>query len=792
MAIEVKLDKETLIKHRFWFLLPVIAICVLVGWICVLGVRGEAEENQKAAETVHRYLKGVLVDQGLRNQAWVAEEAKKKLESQGQKGEIWLQNYDAQNQIKREGEPTPAAPGQPPAPPKIASQGEPLLTWPPETIQEWNKNNQGRAPLQVRDFGEYLGIIPADYKEHYRMQFDKIVELLPWLDETRDDGAGAGAIRVLNGSGGRHRDRALTLLNITDLKANNRDVESLEAWTLQEDLAIRRELLRSLSGIIDNYSLMHNEWRRIPPPDPKAAAPAAPAAPGAAPTASAPASASAPEPGMVVDKASFYNFVWPTLAPSASGGGAEAAKPSIAAPPTCQPWQGWQVDLEMAVDEKRRLLRGSASNYSPTLKIPPAELLVWFIDAQSGAEMQKPVVIDDAGGLPAAAPGDGLLSVPAAKKLRTIEAPPGAVRISRLERRLKGDWADAAVVFNQNWLLEVKLASQPGNSVTQVVCTLTNRGARRLPVPYFRMEWSENPVRRPEGKEERPKEQRIRFPVDALDAGARKEHTFEIRLPQPPVRIISLREQMDWRTTPIKRIDVIAIGAAAHEHADRTKTTPLKGYDFASKDYRPPATPAGSVPPPPPVGGAAAPASEGPAKSTNHGIDLKRYIEVSKEVRRVPVGVVLVVNATNVNDVLTSLSNSRLSFQVTQAAFNRIPSLGPPAAMAAEGSGGSGGSGSGAGAGSGVQTSAGGGGAGPPAMGLPQNRGGFGGGASSGAGGGTPSGDAPKASMPVGVVDDSSVVVLQIYGMVTLYESPEAEARIAAEKAKAAAANQPR
>ena len=38
--------------------------------------------------------------------------------------------------------------------------------------------------------------------------------------------------------------------------------------------------------------------------------------------------------------------------------------------------------------------------------------------------------------------------------------------------------------------------------------------------------------------------------------------------------------------------------------------------------------------------------------------------------------------------------------------------------------------------------------------------------------------------MPIGVVDDSSVMCVQIYGMVTLYESPDAEARIAAERLK--------
>ena len=40
--MDVKLDKETIIKHRFWFSLPCIALCILIGWGCQVNVRSAA------------------------------------------------------------------------------------------------------------------------------------------------------------------------------------------------------------------------------------------------------------------------------------------------------------------------------------------------------------------------------------------------------------------------------------------------------------------------------------------------------------------------------------------------------------------------------------------------------------------------------------------------------------------------------------------------------------------------------------------------------------------------------
>lgn len=779
MAQQFKLDKETLIKHRFWFLLPVIALAILIGWIAVLYVRSDAQDFQTKADSTYKQLKGLLTDAQLRNTTWVERMAAQKRVAEAQKARVWVQNYDAQNGVERE--PFPELdPNAPPgaaaaALPKVLAVRSRLITWPEETVTEWNKNNRNRPSLAELDFGENLGIVPYDYKDHYKIQFDKLVDVLPWLNEAKDPPE--GAIRVRGGKDDHRVAARALLLRPHELKASDREVESREAWTLQEELAIRKELLKGLALVMENYSRMNPEWRRIAPPEPEPAKPAAPASAGQAPAATQPAAtapaAPAADEGEVIERASFYNSVWPTTLLPTPPAVDEAGRPRPIIAPSVEDWQGWQIDLRMVVDERKKQLRGTASNFSAKLKIPAARLAVYFRDTQ-GNELPTPIILDDAGDLGTGQPEPGgLLTKPATKTLRTIDLPPAAFRISRLARATESGVTDSAVLYNQNWLLELALVSQPGNATSQIIATLHNRGVRRLTVPYFRMDWSEDPQRRADGRDDKPRQERLRFPMDVLDSGAKRQHTFEIKLPQPPKRIVGVHEVMDWRTTPIKRIDLLEIGKEAHFNSDRTKVVSLVSFNFSNKDF------ATASPTPLDQKG-------GPDESANHKVFLKRYIETSKEVRRLPVALVLVVDASTVNDVVTSMSNSRLSFQVTQVAMNSIPSLGPPAsvvsALANPEGGGSPGAGQPAQPG---QTGS------NPGAGMNRPGGGLGGLGSPPPGGpaappAAPPADAGKAASAV--VDDSNVVLLQIFGMVTLYESPDAEARIAAERSKAAAA----
>jgi hypothetical protein len=269
------------------------------------------------------------------------------------------------------------------------------------------------------------------------------------------------------------------------------------------------------------------------------------------------------------------------------------------------------------------------------------------------------------------------------------------------------------------------------------------------------------------------------------------------------VRIVGVQQILDWRVVPIKRIDRIEVGALAHRESDRTKVAPLQVYDFKKKD--PAASPTaatdattaaqpGAGVPGSPAGspGFASPGGEqggmggkgGPGMggtgggdgplTENHKIPLRRYYELTDEVRRVPVAVVLIVDISNINDVLSAFANSRLRFQVTQAVWNRVPSIGKPAFASSSPAS------SGAGKGSSAPGAPGGdegpGFAAGPGRGQPPT------GPSGSTGTGTGQGQRPAIS----VEEETNQVELQVYGLITLYESPDAWQRIAETRAKLA------
>src|SRR5689334_8481673 len=102
----MKLDKETLIKERFWFLLPFVAIFILVAWICVLGVRGVAQENYKKADATNGQLVGITRESEVKNPQWIEAMEKEAAASEAKKEVLWYEEYNRQNKITREGKDT--------------------------------------------------------------------------------------------------------------------------------------------------------------------------------------------------------------------------------------------------------------------------------------------------------------------------------------------------------------------------------------------------------------------------------------------------------------------------------------------------------------------------------------------------------------------------------------------------------------------------------------------------------------------------------------------------------------
>jgi hypothetical protein len=99
---------------------------------------------------------------------------------------------------------------------------------------------------------------------------------------------------------------------------------------------------------------------------------------------------------------------------------------------------------------------------------------------------------------------------------------------------------------------------------------------------------------------------------------------------------------LTWKTAAVKRIDEVSVGTAppdAQGHGRRT-------YAGDQKDLK-------------------------KLELTKHGLIRNRYWEVSSQYRRIPVSLVLIVNADHIDRILTAFSKSKLEFLTTQFLLNR-------------------------------------------------------------------------------------------------------------------------
>jgi hypothetical protein len=276
--------------------------------------------------------------------------------------------------------------------------------------------------------------------------------------------------------------------------------------------------------------------------------------------------------------------------------------------------------------------------------------------------------------------------------------------------------------------------------------------------------------------------------------------------------IAKVVQVLDNRTVPIRRLDRLAIGYSSSKDAAKEMQPPTF---WAEAD--PAATTAGSAAPPtgesgetsgttpgfegesgPPgayAGGMTGGAAAG-GKGRAGGLRLldiangnrKRYIEVTPQLRRVPVAFTLIVDQMYVNDVLIAYANSPLRFETTQVHWTRFTEpLNQPNQQSPTDP--SGGQYSDYGAGGEATTASGFAGSGlssgsPYGSGYPPGGpGGFeggipGGGSFSGGSFGNPYGGIPglgadTLSSVSEAQANSGLVQLTIYGLITLYERYE-------------------
>ncbi|HEY8506420.1 MAG TPA: hypothetical protein VIL46_17690, partial [Gemmataceae bacterium] len=235
------------------------------------------------------------------------------------------------------------------------------------------------------------------------------------------------------------------------------------------------------------------------------------------------------------------------------------------------------------------------------------------------------------------------------------------------------------------WQVELTLADEGPDRVlkgklTNVTDRLQALGAENT--MYLKVWLNENPRSEPflfavEGDFVKAGET---VPVKPID-----KHKLDPDTASRATGIYRVEQVFDRRTVPVKRIDSIGLG---YPSARTIQYLPLKMTAFSQKAVEELQAQAGTaggesgsrgmVPGgPTPDGMGAMPGMAGPGGATStdvtpNGLVRGRYIDTTDQVRRMPVGVLLVVDQAYLQDVMVAFANSPLRFQNTQFHWTRF------------------------------------------------------------------------------------------------------------------------
>ena len=171
-----------------------------------------------------------------------------------------------------------------------------------------------------------------------------------------------------------------------------------------------------------------------------------------------------------------------------------------------------------------------------------------------------------------------------------------------------------------------------------------------------------------------------RIPANVLRPGLRLDEFARVE------------QVFDIKTIPVKRIDKLEMGYKSNRQQPLAlKMAPISdkavadaaagapGADGAAPGDAAPAAAPGRGDGP----GAGGPGALDTAMLSPCGLTRKRYIDVTPQVRRMPIGIVVICEQAYIQDVMLALANTKLRFQITQNHFKRsrdLTALTPPAA----------------------------------------------------------------------------------------------------------------
>lgn len=268
-----------------------------------------------------------------------------------------------------------------------------------------------------------------------------------------------------------------------------------------------------------------------------------------------------------------------------------------------------------------------------------------------------------------------------------------------------------ATFRNRVWSVDLELVPEGATNKQRLVGTLTNQSERLQlmgvgNVMTLRVWFSKNAADAPltfkiggeflpgKGATKRDKDGRD-VPANVLPIVPIDDHIIPEGMAAG--EIVRVEQVFDIRTVPVKRIEALALGFLDSRNAGKPLVGP--GAPFAQEAPADPSAapttgaPTGGRPggptsslgpdaggptmPGPATGGTGTNASKpqqwggGPLVAVIDG-NKKRYLEVTPQVRRMPVGIVVVVDQAYMQDMLLAFANSPLRFQITQVAWTRF------------------------------------------------------------------------------------------------------------------------
>jgi hypothetical protein len=254
---------------------------------------------------------------------------------------------------------------------------------------------------------------------------------------------------------------------------------------------------------------------------------------------------------------------------------------------------------------------------------------------------------------------------------------------------------DRQIFTNPTWKLDLTVAEEKNKKVFR--CQMTNLSQRRQPLGIFfavkikgvdpQFIFADGEPLPPGGS----------FAVKDKDGNDQALQTVVPRLEGEVLEKVV--QWFDWRTAPVKRIDQLAIGNNPGSHSDRTAWRGLKTLSKWEKPKEETTTSQeeGSSAPQGGMGGGGmmermqqnmtmmkgllgggqggaggGGASAASGEKTKNGLPKNRYVDVSDQVRRMPIGIAVVIDQEFIPEFLTVVANSKLRIQTTQVYWQRF------------------------------------------------------------------------------------------------------------------------